>query len=92
MEQRSHSSTSSSRLSSVPSGRPPLKGAAFFGKDGCEHQEFMQTVKVMHGTGLDAGRVDIQIGDCYISVNSREALILELDRRGARPASVKVAG
>ena len=48
------------------------------GADGCEHQEFIQPIAIIHGSGPDEGTVTIQVGDCSVSFESTEALIAGL--------------
>lgn len=52
-----------------------LRGAVYYGKHGCEHQEFMQPVKMIRGTGKDIGTITMQIGDCHMTFNSVADLI-----------------
>lgn len=84
------STTSSSTRSNGSEPMAQLKGAVFVGSDGCEHQEFMQPIQIIHGTGVDAGTVAIQIGEACIVFNSASELIASLGRRdeGQMPAYI----
>ena len=77
MGQLQPSTISSSTASPVSS---LIRASAFMGEDGCEHQEFIQPISIIHGSGPDEGSVTIQIGDCIVSFESTEALIAGLQR------------
>lgn len=56
----------------------PLRGAVFYGGEGCEHEVFLQPIEIIPGTGADAGTVAFQIGAACIRVNSSAALLAAL--------------
>lgn len=89
MGHHSKSTTSWSPRSVVPDAA--IKGSAFMGEDGCEHQAFNQPVAIIHGSGPDEGTVVIRIGDCSVSFDSTEGLIAGLQREPSAPALHKIA-
>lgn len=72
MGQLQPSTISSSTASPVSSS---IRASAFIGEDGCEHQEFIQPISIIHGSGPDEGTVTLQIGSCTVSFESTDALI-----------------
>lgn len=69
-----------------------LRGAVYFGQDGCEHQAFMQPIRIIHGTDLDAGTVAIQIGEACVQFSSITALLERLTGQAGDGVAVRLAG